>query len=187
MIRLFITIVVTFALISGTALAQSTLAERGPFGLGAMYGMAGPSIRYLGGITAKYFLDETHAFDGAILRRFDENKDDWYIWADYLYHFRSLIPVERGELPVYIGIGGRVQIQESNEDKVGVRFPVGLAYEFAGAPIDVFLEVTPIWEVQFGSDFDIEGGVGVRFFFQLCLSATWNEDQTMTNDFETKV
>ena len=164
MTRLFVIIVVTFALISGTALAQSTLAERGPFGLGVMYGMAGPSIRYLGGINAKYFLDETHAFAGAVLRRLS-SKNDWYIHADYLYHFRSLIPVERGELPVYVGVGGRVLTQESNEDKVGVRFPVGLAYEFAGAPVDVFLEVTPIWEVQFGGDFDLEGGVGVRFFF----------------------
>ena len=164
MTRLFITIVVTFALISGTALAQSTLAERGPFGLGATYGMAGPSIRYFGGITAKYFLDETHAFAGAILRRLSGNTD-WDIHADYLYHFRSLIPIEHGELPVYLGIGGRVLTQESNEDKVGVRFPVGLAYEFAGAPVDIFLEITPIWEVQFGSDFDLEGGLGVRYYF----------------------
>ena len=52
MTRLFVTIVVTFALMSGTALAQSTLAERGPFGVGAMYGMTGPNPRYLGGITA---------------------------------------------------------------------------------------------------------------------------------------
>ena len=164
MTRLFITVVLTFALISGTALAQSTLAERGPFGLGAMYGMTGPNPRYLAGVTAKYFLDETHAFDGAILRRLS-SKDDWYIWADYLYHFRSLITVEQGELPVYLGIGGRLKLQESNEDKFGIRFPVGLAYEFAGVPVDVFLEVVPIWDVALSYDFDLEGGVGIRFYF----------------------
>ncbi len=167
MIRLFITIVVTFALISGTALAQSTLAERGPFGLGAMYGMTGPNARYLAGITAKYFLDETHAIDGAVLRRIDKDNEDWYIWADYLYHFRSLIPLDQdqGEAPVYLGIGGRLKLQESNEDKFGIRFPVGLAYEFAIAPVDLFIEVVPIWDVALSSDFDLEGGVGVRFFF----------------------
>ena len=173
MSRLFVSIVVTFALISGTALAQETLAERGPFGLGAMYGMTGPNPRYLmntpspdlfAGINAKYFLDETNAFDGAILRRLS-SKNDWYIWADYLYHFRSLITVEQGELPVYVGIGGRLKLQESNEDKFGVRFPVGLAYEFANVPVDVFVEVVPIWDVAVSYDFDLEGGIGVRFYF----------------------
>jgi len=164
MTRLFVSIVVTFALISGTALAQSTLAERGPFGLGAMYGMTGPNPRYLVGISAKYFLDESNAIDGAVLRRLS-SKDDWYIWADYLYHFRSLITVEQGELPVYLGIGGRLKLQESNEDKFGVRFPVGLAYEFAGVPVDVFVEVVPIWDAALSYDFDLEGGIGVRFYF----------------------
>ena len=126
MTRFFITVVLTFGLISGTALAQDTLAERGPFGLGVMYGMTGPNPRYLAGVTAKYFLDETHGFDVAVLRRLS-SKDDWYIWADYLYHFRSLITVEQGEVPIYLGIGGRAKLQESNEDKFGIRFPVGIA------------------------------------------------------------
>ena len=164
MTRLFVTITVTFALISGTALAQSTLAERGPFGLGAIYGMTGPNPRYLAGITAKYFLDKTNAIDAAVLRRLS-SKDDYYIWADYLYHFRSLITVEQGELPVYLGIGGRLKLQESNEDKFGIRFPVGLAYEFAGMPVDAFFEVVPIWDVALSYDFDLEGGVGFRFYF----------------------
>jgi hypothetical protein len=165
MTRLFIVIVTTFALISGTALAQETLAERGPFGLGAMFGVTAPNARYLAGISAKYFLDETNAFDGAVLRRIDENKEDWYIWADYLYHFRSLITLEKGELPVYIGVGGRLQLQESKDNKFGIRFPVGMAYEFAGLPVDVFVEVVPIWDVAFSYDFDLEGGFGFRFYF----------------------
>ena len=165
MTRLFVTIVVTFALISGTALAQDTLAERRPFGLGAMFGMTGPNPRYLAGVTSKYFLDETHAIDGAVLYRFDRDNDDWYIWADYLYHFRSLITVDQGEAPVYVGIGGRLKLQENNEDKFGIRFPVGVAYEFAIAPVDLFIEVVPIWDVALSYDFDLEGGVGLRYYF----------------------
>ena len=165
MTRLFVAIVVTFALISGTALAQDTLAERGPFGLGAMFGMTGPNARYLGGVTAKYFLDETHALDAAVLYRFDSDNDDWYIWADYLYHFRELIPIDQGEAPVYVGIGGRLKLQDKDEDKFGIRFPVGVAYEFAIAPVDLFIEVVPIWDVALSYDFDLEGGVGLRFYF----------------------
>ena len=165
MTRLFFTIVVTFALISGTALAQDTLAERGPFGVGAMFGMTGPNPRYLAGVTAKYFLDETHAIDSAVLYRFDSDNDDWYIWADYLYHFRELIESDYGEAPVYVGIGGRAKFQENNDDKFGIRFPVGLAYEFAIAPVDLFIEVVPIWDVALSYDFDLEGGFGLRYYF----------------------
>ena len=164
MTRLIVTIFVTYALISGTAPAQSTLAERGPFGLGAMYGMTGPNPRYLAGITAKYFLDASNAIGTAVLRRLS-SKDDYYIWADYLRHYRSLITVDKGELPFYLGIGGRLKLQESNEDKFGIRFPVGLAYEFATVPVDVFLEVVPIWDVALSYDFDLEGGIGLRFYF----------------------
>ena len=164
MTRLFVSILMTFALISGTTLAQSTLSERGPFGLGAMFGLTGPSVDYFAGISAKYFLNESNAVDGAILRRLSGN-NDFSIHADYLYHFRSLITLERGELPVYFGIGPRLWIKENDEDEFGIRFPVGLAYEFADVPVDGFLEVTPVWDVDIDYDFDLEGGFGVRFYF----------------------
>ena len=157
MTRLFITIVMTIAIISGTALAQGTLAERGPFGLGAIFGV--PT-----GISAKYFLDKSNAIDGAIA--WDLSGDnDFQIHADYLYHNYSLITVEKGELPVYFGIGGRLKIREHKDDEFGIRFPVGLAYAFADVPIDVFAEVAPILDVVKDTEFDLEGGVGVRFYF----------------------
>ena len=157
MTRLFITIVMTFALISGTALAQSTLAERGPFGLGAIFGA--PT-----GISAKYFLDESHAVDGAIA--WDLSGDnDFHIHADYLYHNYSLITVEKGELPVYFGVGGRLKIRDNKDDEFGIRFPIGLAYAFADVPIDVFAEVAPILDVVPDTEFDLEGGIGARFYF----------------------
>jgi hypothetical protein len=164
---LVVTVVMTLALISGTALSQSSLAERGKFGLGGMVGMNVPSPDLFAGINAKYFLDATNAFDFAIAPRITGNRD-YLIWADYLYHFRSLITVEQGELPVYFGVGGRAKIQENNNDnKFGIRFPVGLAYEFAAAPVDIFLEFAPVWDVTWppNYDFDGEGFFGVRFYF----------------------
>jgi hypothetical protein len=42
---------------------------------------------------------------------------------------------------------------------------VGLAYEFAIAPVDLFIEVVPIWDVALSYDFDLEGGIGLRYYF----------------------
>jgi hypothetical protein len=71
--------------------------------------------------------------------------------------------VDYGEVPVYLGVGGRLKLQENDEDKFGIRFPVGLAYEFVDVPVDLFVEVVPIWDVALSYDFDLEGGVGLRF------------------------
>jgi len=32
-------------------------------------------------------------------------------------------------------------------------------------PVDVFFEVVPIWDVAVSYDFDLEGGMSVRFYF----------------------
>jgi hypothetical protein len=42
---------------------------------------------------------------------------------------------------------------------------VGLAYAFADVPIDLFLEVAPILNVVRDTEFDLEGGIGARFYF----------------------
>ena len=157
MTRLFIAFVMIFALISGTALAQTTLAERGPFGLGAIFGLPA-------GISAKYFLDASNAIDGAIAWNLSGD-NDFHIHADYLYHNYSLITVEQGELPVYFGFGGRLKIRDNKDDEFGIRFPVGLAYAFADVPVDVFVEVVPILDVVRDTEFDLEGGIGARFYF----------------------
>ena len=157
MTRLFVVIAMTVTFISGTALAQSTLAERGPFGLGAIFGV--PT-----GINAKYFLDDLNAIDAAVA--WDLSGDnDFHVHADYLFHTYSLITVEKGELPVFFGIGGRLKIRDDKEDEFGIRFPLGLAYVFADVPIDVFAEVAPILDVVHDTEFDLEGGIGARFYF----------------------
>jgi hypothetical protein len=32
-------------------------------------------------------------------------------------------------------------------------------------PVDVFVEVVPIWDAALSYDFDLKGGIGVRFYF----------------------
>ncbi len=83
--------------------------------------------------------------------------------ADYVWHEYNLIRVESGRLPFYFGIGGRVIF--SDDPLVGARIPIGLDYQFAGAPVDIFLEIVPILDLIPSTDFDLGGGLGVRFWF----------------------
>ncbi|HAL91600.1 MAG TPA: hypothetical protein DCM68_01060 [Verrucomicrobia bacterium] len=54
---------------------------------------------------------------------------------------------------------------EEDETVVGIRFPLGIAFLFAKAPIEIFAEIAPILDVAPDTDFDIHAAIGARFYF----------------------
>ena len=99
-----------------------------------------------------------------------EDENELHLQVDYLYHNYDLIVLEEGEMPLYFGVGGRIKINEDDpgkdrDDNLGVRFPVGVAYIFDGAPFDIFLEIVPILDLHPDTDFDLNGALGGRFWF----------------------
>lgn len=114
------------------------------------------------GISFKYWTSSTTAFDAALAWSFiDEGA--FHIHGDYLFHNMRLISVPEGKLPFYYGIGAR--IKTANDTKLGVRVPLGLAYLFQNAPIDIFLEIVPILDLTPKTDFGINAALGARYFF----------------------
>ena len=63
---------------------------------------------------------------------------------------------------LYYGIGGRVIFQD--DPRFGARIPIGLDYQFTSAPIDIFLELVPILDLAPSTNFNLGGGIGVRFW-----------------------
>jgi hypothetical protein len=114
------------------------------------------------GISFKYWTGSTTAFDAALAWSFiDEGA--FHIHGDYIFHNMRLISVPEGTLPFYYGIG--VRIKTSNDTRLGVRVPLGLAYLFNNAPIDIFLEVVPILDLTPKTDFSINAALGARYYF----------------------
>jgi hypothetical protein len=149
------------ALALALALPGTTRANDDGFGLGFIAGE--PT-----GVSGKLWMGRTTALDMAVAwSSNDGNDDDLHLQADHVWHDFGLLSVDDGRLPVYYGIGARVRLDDGpGDDGVGVRFPVGLAYLFQGNKVDVFGEVVPTLEVTPDSDLDIEGGIGLRYFFQ---------------------
>ena len=142
-------------------LSSSLSAADGRFGLGVIIGEpTGPCF--------KVWTSGTTAIDGAIAWSLGKNSS-LHLHADYLIHKFSLIKVERGRLPFYFGIGGRMKFVEDdkgdNDDKVGVRFPLGLEYLFATISLDIFLEIVPVLDLLPDSEFDMNAAFGIRYFF----------------------
>ena len=131
------------------------------FGLGIIIGE--PT-----GLSLKLRLSENTAVDGALGYSF-VNQESVHIHGDFLLHDYSLLRVNEGRLPVYYGIGGRIKLKNkekgNNDDRIGVRVPLGLAYEFSSRKVDVFLEVVPILDLAPETDASINAAIGVRYYF----------------------
>jgi hypothetical protein len=126
------------------------------FGLGVIVGE--PT-----GLSGKLWLDRRAAIDGALA--WDLSGDDaFHIHGDFLLHAWDLIRVEKGSLPVYYGIGGRIEF-EDDDDLFGLRIPLGLEYLFPSRRVDLFIEFVPILDLVPETEVRGNGGAGARFFF----------------------
>ena len=154
--RIIVATIVAVSVLAGAGIAKAGHLH-GPFGLGLIIGE--PT-----GIGAKLFLGGGNAVEGALAWSASGN-NEFHLQGDYVYHWFDLIKVERGQLPVTFGIGGRIVFRENDKDLFGIRFPVGLAYELEQAPIDFFFQLVPILDLVPDTDVDFEGAIGARFYF----------------------
>ena len=113
------------------------------------------------GLSFKSWLTSKNAVDAAVT--WSAIDDYLYVHADFLIHNFDIIDVSDGQLPLYFGIGGKVGF--GNDLSMGVRVPIGLDYMFSGAPVDIFVEVVPGLKFLPAIDFDVDGGIGIRYWF----------------------
>ena len=144
---------VLFILLIGI-LSLNLSAQDSGFGLGVIIGE--PT-----GVSLKTWVSQKHAVDAGIAWSLS---NDWLnIHADYLIHNFELINVSKGQLPFYFGFGAKFGI--GNDFSFGARIPVGLSYLFEDAPLDVFVEVVPALRLISEIKFEMDGGIGIRYWF----------------------
>ncbi|MFW6254022.1 MAG: hypothetical protein ACOC41_03740 [Chitinivibrionales bacterium] len=115
------------------------------------------------GLSAKYWVSDWTAFDAAAAWSFSD-AEYIHVHADYLLHANNWIKVRTGELPLYSGIGALVLLGEE-DSRVGVRVPFGASYLLGETPLDIFIEMAPVIELIPATEFNVNGGVGIRLRF----------------------
>ena len=114
------------------------------------------------GLSFKTWTSENTAIDAAAAWSF-VGDGHLHIHADFLRHSFGIFDLNNGQLPLYYGLGAKVVL--ANETVIGARIPIGLDYMFADAPLDIFFEVVPGLDLTPATDFAINGGLGIRYFF----------------------
>jgi hypothetical protein len=91
------------------------------------------------------------------------------VHGDVLWHTSSLIQLEDGFLPLYIGIGARVKLADEPHNypdlRAGVRIPFGLEYVFVRVPVGLFFELVPVIDLTPESDWGGNSAIGFRYYF----------------------
>jgi len=137
--------------------ANASAMERKKFGIGVILGE--PT-----GITGKIMLDNNSAIDAGVGWE-TSGDNELHIYGDYLFHMYDVIKVSKGKLPIYFGGGARWVSREKKDNKLGLRIPIGVEYLFEGVSLGAFVELVPVLNLTPDTDFDLEAGTGIRYFF----------------------
>ncbi len=138
--------------------ADEAVNEKGTFGVGPIFGE--PL-----GVNAKVWLSDKFAVDGGLGWSFVD-PDGAELYGDALFHKFDLLRKDKGDLPVYIGIGGRVKFTEHGDNLAGIRVPIGISYLMQNQRLEFYAEVAPILDVAPTTTLNWNGGVGIRYYFK---------------------
>ena len=161
--------------LGAASVASAAPAASGNVGIGFELGNpSGVSLKLPSGSSNAFqFLVafDDHSGDNWNNRGWSDNCDNgtqdcsgrFYLGGDYLRYNYNAIPVKQGRLPFYYGPGLWTSL--SNHSALGMRFVLGLEYQFATAPFDIFLEIAPGIRVIPNTSGYVSSGLGARFFF----------------------
>ncbi len=159
--RVLTALLVTTAVV-GTAPAAAQMTQSAPvtppgqFGLGFVLGE--PS-----GVNAKLWRGRDFALVGGLAWSFAHDGATT-LYGDFIWHRFGLFDLESGNLPLYVGVGARMQFE--NDSRFGIRTVFGLDYIFARSPFDAFFELVPTFDVAPDADVTLTAAVGFRYYFQ---------------------
>lgn len=150
-------LLVVFAM-AFTAAAQD---HKGHYGIGLALGEpSGFSIK-------KFNNNNNEAFQYTLGYSAVKGQEGINIGADYLLHNYDFITAEKGRIPFYYGGGIHLKSYNDAGNQLYARVPLGVAYEAADLPVDVFFEFAPGVAVLPSPALVTNFAIGARFYFDV--------------------
>jgi hypothetical protein len=145
-------ILVLFLTLSGFGLKTHAQELPGNMELGII--MGDPT-----GLSGKYWTGSDTAFDFGLAWSL-RGEGSMHIHSDYLLH-KDWNPDEL-QLRLYYGVGARLLLTES--PKMALRIPGGVQYLIQDTRFGLFFELAPLLNIIPDTSFEVNGGLGVRYF-----------------------
>lgn len=114
------------------------------------------------GISLKKWLNTVNAIDAGF--SWTLYKPSLHLHVDYLWHSYNVFDTKE-RIPIYYGIGGRIKFGNKNDARLGVRGVLGIDFFLKKTPLDIFIEIAPIFDLVPSTSISGNGGLGVRYFF----------------------
>jgi len=124
-------------------------------------------------LSGKLNVSKYQGFDAALAWSL-RNISTFYLHLDYLKRFYLISGIDFGEMPLYLGFGGRIGFTKYSGDKVyhsdtkvlvGGRIPAGIMLQLYNFPMEFFLETAFIVDFLPETAIDLNLGLGLRFCF----------------------
>ena len=150
--------IVALSVVVFMSFAAPNYAQNKGFGIGLMIGQ--PT-----GFTAKNWMNENNALDFALGFSFAKNYSGINMHSDYLWHSYNAIQSSE-KFVLYYGPGLSLRTGRNGNGQFGIRGELGLEWISHSVPIDVFIEIAPVFNFIASTDFGIDAGFGARYYFE---------------------
>ena len=146
----------TALFIAGLLAATNIHAQQNQFGLGVMVGA--PT-----GLSGKYWVNDDNAIDFGIAYSFVEANNAFSFHADYLFHAKGWFP-KLDKLDFYYGYGLRIRTNK-DQTSLGARGVAGLALMLKDSPVNIFVELAPVFKFIPSTALNLDASIGARYYF----------------------
>jgi len=138
-------------------LATLSKAQDKGFGVGILIGE--PT-----GLSGKYWLDDSRALDFGLASSFVHTYTALSLHSDLIFHNFELIK-SQFRLPVYYGVGVRIHLNNQGGNTFGARGVIGIDWFVNNYPIDVFIEMAPVFNLFPETLLQLDLSIGGRYYF----------------------
>ncbi|MCA0445730.1 MAG: hypothetical protein LCH54_05840 [Bacteroidetes bacterium] len=142
--------------VSLLSVVSSSFAQKSKLHAGAVIG--NPT-----GLTVKYWFNSLNALEGTASWDTSNEQNSVHVNITYLIHSFNYLDIRDNPLALFYGVGGKII---TNQDiALGVRGVAGSAYFFTSFPVDISLELAPVFYISPSSTVDLDAGLGIRYHF----------------------
>ena len=149
-----------FVLLSVLVLSSTAQGVERPGRLGVGIMLGEPT-----GLSGKLFFNDHNAIDAGLSFSFIDER--FQVHSDYLIHVSGI-----EQWSPYFGVGGDLHLRDDGDNdstrtqnRIGVRVPLGIAYQSAARSIDVFFEIVPGMSLLPETRLVVGGAIGARYYF----------------------